>query len=166
MARYAVCNKDIAGTIKGGKKYLMTDETKSSFNIINEKGNHCYCLKHGCAHISSVEGAEWSFVEDEEKMGHEYKVGDMVRIVSGGYEPTDNLRNGDVFKITKVEDSFVYGACDKGDNLAFFKHEIEPVATAAELTFSVDIPTEAMKEFADHCERAAAAMERIKEMIK
>lgn len=96
-----------------------------------------------------------------------YKVGDRVRIIGGAYD-VDGLRKGDVFTILKHNGprgdyTLYYGSNGSNSDMPFFESEIEP---AADLTLSVDIPTQAMKEFADQCERAAAALERIKEALK
>lgn len=99
-----------------------------------------------------------------------YNVGDKVRVVSEVYV-ADGFRKGDVFIIQDHESKMICNKTEEfPEGLVFFEDEVEHVAEedepAADLTLSVDIPTQAMKEFADHCERAAAALERIKDALK
>lgn len=95
-----------------------------------------------------------------------YKIGDRVRIMSGGYSEAEGFKNGDIFVVTKDTTrqdggGFIHGTCPEMGDMIFFLHEVEPVVSEV-ASITLDIPTEAMKEFVDHCERAAAALERIK----
>lgn len=103
-------------------------------------------------------------------MGTEYKVGDRVRIVHTDYDGC-GLDVGTVHKVASLYGKGVhlFGVDDEGlkMELYFRSDEIEPAPSIIDkLSFDVDMPTADMKEFADHCERAAAALERIKEMLK
>lgn len=81
-------------------------------------------------------------------VSHGFPIGEVVKFA--GYNKWEYLDGHDFWFINP--DNF-------DDNLELLdKH-------AADLTLPLDIPTQAMKEFADHCERAAAALERIKDIL-
>lgn len=89
-----------------------------------------------------------------------YKVGDKARVI--GNTVSHDFSIGEVVKFagnSKWEyldenDFWFIGDDNFKDNLELLDKP------SADLT--LDIHTQAMKEFADHCERAAAALERIK----
>lgn len=101
-----------------------------------------------------------------------YKVGDRVRISDAGKkEFSDHESNpyDGVGEITGKGSWLAHKVSwDNGEFNTYDPEHLELACDkpAADLTLSVDIPTQAMKEFADHCERAAAALERIKEAMK
>ena len=95
-----------------------------------------------------------------------YKVGDVVKAnASCGW-----FEEGEVLTIIEIDEDFNVPYLCEGVNEQWWL-PIESISgyaenkPAADLSLSVDIPTEAMKEFADHCERAAAALERIKDIL-
>jgi hypothetical protein len=81
-------------------------------------------------------------------VSHDFPIGEVVRFVGGNMDDKWEYLDGHDFWFIN-RDNFK-------DNLELLD---EP---GADLTLTLDIPTEAIKEFADHCERAAAALERIK----
>lgn len=85
-------------------------------------------------------------------VSHDFPIGEIVKFKGGA--------NKDKWEYLDGHD-FWFISPDK------FKDNLELLEKPdADITLSVDIPTEAMKEFADHCERAAVALERIKEGLK
>ena len=101
----------------------------------------------------------------------EYKVGDRVRVLKNGCDYLcEGLKEGCVTKVCRVEngDIFVDGKYEDGTVSALFmKSEwLDPVEHAV-ANLNVDIATEtaAMKEFADACERAVAALEKLNALL-
>lgn len=91
-----------------------------------------------------------------------YRVGDKVV-----YRGKNYFENGEVVTVVAVdlEDyNCDYRLCGKRGEFWVHNDDLEP-HPAADLTLSVEIPTQAMNDFADHCERAAAALERIKDIL-
>lgn len=79
---------------------------------------------------------------------HDFPIGEVVKFA--GNSKWEYLDGHDFWFIS--DDNF-------DDNLELIDKPAE------DLNLSVDIPTRAMKEFADHCERAAAALEQIKDIL-
>lgn len=103
-------------------------------------------------------------------MTTKYKVGDRVRVV-GTSDPYHYHGHGKEGLITRIRDG-KYGDYSVKVNVleqALSENDIEPIepvpAEPATISFTLDIPNDLMKEFADHCERAADALARIQEMM-
>lgn len=94
-----------------------------------------------------------------------FKVGDRVRVV--GNSTLHCFKIGEIVRMVS-EDKFEY--LNGSDWWLMNEDDYEAVEPEpnAPLSVGIDISeaTEAMQEFADACERAAAALERIKEILK
>lgn len=106
-------------------------------------------------------------------MEQKYKVGDRVRVLKNGFNyGCEGLKEGCVTKVCSVEngDIFVDGKYEDGTVSALFMKDewLEPAEDAvANLNLNIDITPEttAMNEFADACERAVAALEKLNTLL-
>ena len=100
----------------------------------------------------------------------EYKVGDKVRIIAGEYEE-DGFRLGDVFTVTGNSTrpdgrGFIHGTCADSGDMIFFSSEVEPVnENTANLNIDIAPATAAINDFAEACERAVAALEKLNALL-
>ena len=164
MAKYVSCTKDLPNGVTAGKRYEIMNQTGRAFEITDDDGDIRFCLKECCAHLR--DGAKWVFHDEAEEVpAMNYKVGDKARVI--GNTVSHDFPIGEVVKFAGGGANDRWEYLDGHDfwfiNPDNFKGNLELLGEpAADLTLTLDIPTEAMKEFADHCERAASALERIK----
>ena len=95
-------------------------------------------------------------------MMQKYKVGDRVRVV--GNTTAHGFKIGEVVKMVS-EDKFEH--LDGSDWWLMNRKDYEAVESEADLTLSIDIApaTAAINDFAEACERAVAALTKLKEML-